>query len=51
MYLAGGHVFAGTHAGIYESTDFASNWALRNETAGWGQVAVCMYVCMYVQVV
>ena len=34
----GGHVFAGTHTGIYESRDFAESWQLANETASWGGV-------------
>jgi len=34
----GGHVFAGTHTGIYESKDFAESWQLANETANWGGV-------------
>lgn len=34
----GGHVFAGTHTGIYESKDFAESWQLANETANWGNV-------------
>ena len=34
----GGHVFAGTHTGIYESKDFAESWQLANETASWGGV-------------
>jgi hypothetical protein len=34
----GGHVFAGTHSGIYESKDFAESWQLANETANWGMV-------------
>ena len=34
----GGHVFAGTHTGIYESKDFAESWQLANETATWGAV-------------
>eukprot|EP00966_Prymnesium_polylepis_P218851 5064710-Prymnesium_polylepis.1 len=35
---SGNHVFAGTHSGIYESTDGAESWMLRKETAGWGNV-------------
>ena len=31
----GGHVFAGTHSGIYESKDFAESWELAKETASW----------------
>ena len=34
----GAHVLAGTHSGVYESTDSAESWAFRNETAGWGFV-------------
>ena len=34
----GKHVLAGTHSGIYESTDGAASWTFRNETAGWGNV-------------
>jgi photosystem II stability/assembly factor-like uncharacterized protein len=34
----GQHVLAGTHTGIYESTDGASSWMFRNETKGWGNV-------------
>ena len=34
----GGHVFAGTHSGIYESKDSAESWELVNETASWGAV-------------
>ena len=34
----GNHVFAGTHSGVYESTDGAENWELAVETAGWGTV-------------
>ena len=34
----GSHVLAGTHSGIYESTDGAESWQLRNETASWGSV-------------
>ena len=34
----GGHVFAGTHTGIYESKDFAESWQLASETASWGGV-------------
>ena len=32
------HVFTGTHSGIYETTDGAETWKLRDETAGWGLV-------------
>ena len=32
------HVFAGTHSGIYETTDGAETWHLRKETAAWGNV-------------
>eukprot|EP00908_Phaeocystis_cordata_P020842 Transcript_32505.p1 GENE.Transcript_32505~~Transcript_32505.p1 ORF type:complete len:875 (-),score=384.70 Transcript_32505:50-2674(-) len=32
------YIFAGTHSGVYESTDGAASWALREETAGWGDV-------------
>ena len=34
----GNHVLAGTHSGIYESTDGAASWTFRNETTGWGNV-------------
>ena len=34
----GKHVLAGTHSGIYESTDGAASWTFRNETTGWGNV-------------
>ena len=51
------HVFAGTHSGIYETTDGAATWTLREETAAWGgvmsfregniQVCVCVLcVCV-----
>ena len=33
-----GQVLAGTHSGIYESTDGAASWTFRNETTGWGNV-------------
>jgi len=32
------HVFVGTHSGIYETTDGADTWKLREETATWGSV-------------
>jgi hypothetical protein len=31
---SGDHVCAGTHSGIYESTDGAANWIFANETTG-----------------
>jgi photosystem II stability/assembly factor-like uncharacterized protein len=34
----GSHVFAGTHSGIYESTDGAASWQVVSETASWGAV-------------
>ena len=34
----GSHVLAGTHSGIYESTDAAESWTFRNDTEGWGSV-------------
>ena len=34
----GSHVFAGTHSGVYESTDGAASWTLCKETAAWGFV-------------
>ena len=34
----GGHVFCGTHSGVYESKDFAETWTFRNDTTGWGSV-------------
>ena len=34
----GSHVFAGTHSGIYESTDAAESWQVVNETADIGPV-------------
>lgn len=34
----GSHVLAGTHTGIYESTDSAESWKLCKETADWGAV-------------
>ena len=35
---AGNHVLAGTHSGIYESTDGAVTWKFNKETTGWGSV-------------
>jgi photosystem II stability/assembly factor-like uncharacterized protein len=35
---SGNHVLAGTHSGIYESTDGAESWQFRNETKGVGGV-------------
>ena len=32
----GSHVFAGTHSGVYESTDGAASWTLCKETAACG---------------
>ena len=51
------HVFAGTHSGIYETTDGAATWTLREETAAWGgvmsfregNIQVCM-CCVCVRV-
>jgi hypothetical protein len=35
---SGDHVLAGTHSGVYESTDGAASWKFCKETAGWGNV-------------
>lgn len=32
------HIFAGSHSGVYESTDAAASWTLKAETASWGTV-------------
>ena len=44
----GGHVFAGTHSGIYESTDFAESWQLVNETANWCAGAPSVRKCIII---
>jgi hypothetical protein len=35
---SGDHVLAGTHSGVYESTDGAASWKFCSETKGWGNV-------------